>query len=315
MMDVIVYIGVDVSKDWLDVHTPGLKPLRVHNSASGARQLLGRLAKLGAPFQVCVEATGGYEELLVSACWRYQVPVSRLNPWHIRRYAQSQGQLAKTDRLDAAVIAAFALHKRPAPNPPPPAWRVELDALWTRRSQMVEDRVRELSRLEHEQNPFCRRTIRQHIAWYDRQIAKLEACAREVIAANPEAATLVSRFRLVKSVGLTTAVAVLVGAPEIGALGPKRAATLAGLAPMADDSGRHTGVRRIQRGRFALRRALYMSALVAAKHNPILAVFYRRLISAGKCHKQALVAVMRKLIVLLDRIAGDPQFIPATAHT
>jgi transposase len=168
----------------------------------------------------------------------------------------------------------------------------------------------ETARIEHERDPLCRRILREHITWLDRRIAKLETRGRELIASQPEATALVTRFRLVKSVGLTTAITVLVEAPELGTLGPKRAASLAGLAPIPDDSGHYKGVRRIQRGRFMLRRALYMCALVAAYHNPILRVFYQRLIAAGKKPKLALVAVMRKIIVLLDLIAGDPAFIP-----
>ena len=315
MSGIVVYIGVDVSKDRLDVQVPEQKAFHLPNTAAGIRRLVARLRKLDVCFQVCVEATGGYEDLLVETCWQQSIPVSRLNAWHIRCYAKSQGQLAKTDRLDAGIIAAFARTRQPAPTPQPPVWRRTLRSLWSCRSRLVFDRNRELARLQQERNTTCRRMIREHITWFDRRIAKLEANARELIDATPEAAMLVSRFRLVKAVGLITAVTALVEAPELGSLGPKRAAALAGLAPMPDDSGQKKGIRRIQRGRFTLRRALYMCAVVAAHHNPILAPFYRRLRTNGKKPKLAIVAVMRKLIVLFDRIAGDSTFVPAVATT
>lgn len=311
----VVYIGVDVSKDQLDVHVPEGKTFRVANTAAGVRRLFARLDGVDGTVQVCLEATGGYERLLMEACWLASIPVARLNAWHIRCYAQSQGMLAKTDRLDARMIAAFAAHRKPDPTPQPPAWRAELREIWTLRAHLILVRSGDTARLEHEREAICRRTVREHIGWLDRRIAKLETRAHAIIASQPEAAALVSRFRLVKAIGLTTAITLLVEAPELGTLGPKRVAALAGLAPMCDDSGHHKGPRRIQRGRFTLRRALYMSALVAARYNPILAAFYRRLISAGKKPKLALVAVMRKLIVLLDRIAGDPDFVPSGVPT
>lgn len=307
-----VHIGVDVAKEHLDVHVPGGKEWRVPNTPKGAEALLGRVAKevRGAPVRVCCESTGGYERVLMEACWKSGTAVCRLNSWQVKKFAEATGHLEKSDKIDARVIARFAATRRPDPIPETPAWQRELRELWMLRDGVARERDAMKSRLEHLAGKAARRIVTKHVAGLERRIREIEKLAEDAVGQSVEAKGLYERYQRVKSVGRLTALAVLAEVPDLAGYSPKAAAKLAGVAPLCDQSGTRDGPRHIRKGRSLLRKALYMAALVAAHHNVVLAAFYRRLVEAGKPPKVAIVAVMRKLVVLLHRIASKPEFIP-----
>jgi transposase len=311
-----VYVGVDVAKEHLDAHVPGGKGWRMPNSPRGAEALLRRaLGSTRAPVHVCCESTGGYERVLMEACWKLSVPVSRVNAWQVRKFAESDGRLEKNDRIDARTIAEFAASRKPPADPEPPRWQRALRELWTLRSALVRDRTAARSRLEHLSTEAARAEAEAHLDELARRVERVEKLAGDVVAESKEAAGLFARYTAIKSVGRATALAVLAEAPDLAAYSAKTAAKLAGVAPLCDQSGKHDGPRHIAKGRHLLRRALYMAALVAARRNAVLAAFYRRLVDAGKPPKVAIVAVMRKLIVLLHRVASSPSFVPRPEGT
>lgn len=306
------YIGIDVSKDKLDVSSPLWElPKTFHNSATGLQALFKELKPLLTSCQLVCEATGGYEGLLLQHAWKRSVGISRLNPRQVRDFARAKGILAKTDRIDACVIAEFGKIFKPNPTPAPSKTGQQLDAAVRRRECLMRQLTREKNNREKATDKFVCQDIKALITFLSKRLALCDLQINKLIEADEALRKKRERMELVKGVGPGTSSMLLAGLPELGSLGDKKVAALVGLAPMNRDSGKRRGQRTIQGGRGNVRRALYMPALCAVRHNPILKDFYDRLRSAGKDHHVALTAVMRKLICLLNRILADPDFSPA----
>jgi transposase len=307
-----VYVGMDIAKATLDLHVPTQPQPQVRqftNATRGHRSLVAWLQKRGPSHVVC-EATGGYERAIVTALQTAGIVVSVVNPRQVRDFARAQGRLAKTDRLDAAVLADYGRCLRPTASAQPSAAQRQLAELVTRRQQVQQVRAAEHNRLEHTTHPALRRQIQRHVVALERQLEQLDTWLTELVQAEEPLARKVARLCLVVGVGRLTALILLATVPELGSLNRRQAAALVGVAPFNRDSGPRRGHRLILGGRAVARRALYMAGLVAAFTNPRLKQFYQRLVAAGKAPKVALVAVMRKLIILLNHILHDPTFQP-----
>lgn len=307
--------GIDVAKQHLDVCL-GTRELRVGNEASGWNELIAAI-KAEATDLVVVEASGGYERGLLMALQEAGIAVARINPRQARDFAKSLGVLAKTDKLDARTLRDFAdvlaRHKERARfiTPLVDEQRELLTGLMTRRRQLVDMRVAETQRLEHA-SARAVKSIRSVIRLLDRQIAEID----RDIDAHLERHFKAQRKLLdsVKGVGAVTTLTLLAALPELGHLGRKPIAKLVGVAPLADDSGKRKGARRIWGGRAPVRTALYMATLSAISHNPAIAPYYRRLLDAGKPKKVAMVACMRKLLIILNAMVRDGVMWDAFKH-
>jgi transposase len=298
------FVGIDVSKDHLDAHLrPSAEAVRVANDEAGIAALLARLAA-APPTLVVVEATGGYEAPLVAALAVAARPVAVVNPRQVRQFAAATGRLAKTDRIDAAVLAHFADAVRPDVRPLPDADTQALAALVGRRRQLVEMRTAESNRLGTAP-PAVARQIRDHVAWLDRRIGRLDGELAAAVEASPVWRARDDLLRSAPGVGPVVSRVLVAEVPELGTLSGKRIAALVGVAPVARDSGRWSGTRSIAGGRAGVRSALYMAILSAARYNPAIRAFYARLRAAGKAAKVAQVAAMRKLLVILNAMVRD----------
>jgi transposase len=260
---------------------------------------------------VVCEATGPYHKAFVAALHQAGVVVSVVNPRLPRDFARSRGQLAKTDKIDALVLADYGQRMQPAPTPRPEAHLTLLDDLVTRRAQLVEDRAREKNRLQQTTCAEALASLKLHLRHLDGQIKKLLERIAEVVESTPVLRAKVARLVEVQGVGTLTASALLAAMPELGTLSKNQVAALAGLAPFNRDSGAFRGTRSIRGGRSAVRLALYMAALSGSRCNPILKAVYQRLRAAGKAHKVALVAVMRKLLIHLNSLLKSLSSPPA----
>lgn len=296
------WIGVDVSKSYWDVAIAGQKSVhRFTANAEGCQQLLTMLSTLG-PERVCLEATGGWERTLVAELHERGLSVSVVNPRQVRAFARAQGQLAKTDRLDAQVIAQFAARMQPAPHEPSGENQEKLRSLRARRQQVVDMIIQERNRLGTQPDRDARRSIQEAIDFYQKQLKTLDEQIRQVVQLDPRFRERLSLLVSVPGVGPTTAAALMADLPELGQLNRRQAARLAGLAPLNRDSGTLRGKRMIGGGRAGVRRGLYMATLVATKHNPVIRGFYRQLLQRGKAKMTALTACMRKLLLMLNAI-------------
>jgi transposase len=299
----VVYIGNDVSLKTQQLH--GLTRRRqLPNNAEGHTQLISLLPE-GA--HVIMESSGGYEKALWLALLRAGCRVSRLNAGRVFHFRKQTGRPAKNDAKDAALLAEYGRCHAPKADVLPSEIQLELQDLVDRRAQLVTQRA--LCDVQAQQ--LCRESLRQQAAalveCFDSQIAELD---RQIAAClkHPDLAPKSQRLQQVRGVGPGVCSTLLATVPELGALSDTQATALVGLAPYDDDSGSHSGPRHISGGRAKARRALYMAALSASRHNPILRAFHQRLISRGKPFKVALTAVMRKLIILLNRLIREPLF-------
>jgi transposase len=292
--------GVDVAKTWVDVVGPGGHE-RVRNDDLMA--FARRVAKQGG--RVAFEASGGYETPLRAALAKAGVPAIRVNPRRARAFATSLGRLAKTDRVDAGVLREMAL-RLDLPDCAPETEEVsKLKALQLRRRQLVEDAKREKTRLGQTRDTAMRASVARVLRLLQREIDRIETAITRCIAASEELRTRAALLRTAPGVGPVSATALLADMPELGTLTPRQVAALAGLAPMARDSGLRTGKRRIGGGRKSLRDVLYMAGLSAARHDPALRAFSDRLRENGKAPKQAIIAVTRKLLIILNAMIRE----------
>jgi transposase len=299
-----VFVGLDVAKVTLDVAVrPTGERWQVENDDAGIAELVARLGRLTPTLLVC-EATGGYERAVVAAMAAAGVPVVVANPRQVRDFAKSTGQLAKTDRLDAGILALFAERIRPTPRPLGDAASQLLDALLTRRRQLLEMLVAEKNRLGFAPRPL-HRGIRQHIRWLERQLADVTGEVARVIEASPVWRAKDDLLRSVPGIGPVVSATLLGELPELGQLTHKQIATLVGVAPLARDSGQLRGKRMVYGGRAPVRHALFLAALCGRRWNPQLKVFYERLIAAGKPKKVALIACARKLLTIVNAMVRD----------
>jgi len=307
----VCYIGLDLAKDSFELHGLPRGSNSLPNTPAGHRKLINRLRNLPGRFHLILEPTGGYERALVAALHQADIALSVVNPKRVRDFARARGLLAKTDRLDARVLAEFGEVMRPAPTAPPEPSTEALSALVRRREQLEQQLQREQCRLEHSHQRAVSASLRRSIAQLKKEIARLEKAIEELLEGDDDLHGRVQQLETVKGVGRRTATRLLAELPELGSASRRQIAALAGLAPINQDSGTYRGRRFIRGGRPAVRRCLYMAALVASRHNPPLRSFYKRLQQAGKPKKCALIAVMRKLLITLNAILKTPMPIPS----
>jgi transposase len=294
-----IFVGIDIAKaDFVVACRPDGTSWTATNDPEGVAATGARLRTL-APSLIVVEATGGYERALVAALATAGLPVVVANPRQVRDFAKATGQLAKTDRLDADILALFAERVRPTPRPLPEPVRQQLDALLRRRRQLLDMLTAERNRLEHTAAPI-RRSVGDHSRWLERRIADVDRDLDHTIERSPVWRAKEHLLRSVPGVGPVVSRTLLADVPELGHLNRKEIAALVGVAPLARDSGTVRGKRTVWGGRAPVRAALYMAALVATRRNPVLRLFYRRLVEVGKPKKVALVACMRKLLTILN---------------
>jgi transposase len=299
------FVGIDVSKDRLDVACrPDGSAFALANDPDGIAQLVERLRPL-QPARVVLEATGGLEVPAAAALAAAGLPVALVNPRQVRDFAKATGRLAKTDALDAAVLAHFAEAIRPEPRPLPDAATRAFAELLGRRRQLLEMRTAEQNRLGPAESPAVRRNLLKHLRWLDRELGRVEAGLGAAVQASPVWRAQEDLLRGVPGVGPTVARTLLAVLPELGALTRRQIAALAGLAPRNRDSGRLQGRRVIGGGRGEVRSALYMASLSASRYNPVLRGFARRLRAKGKAAKVVLVAVARKLLTIVNAMLRD----------
>lgn len=300
------FIGIDVAKAHLDVASPQTNHTwQVPNTALGHQALVTALTGL-APALVVLEASGGYEAAVASVLYEAGLPVVVVNPRRVRAFAQAQGRLAKTDPIDAAVLADFGRAVQPPVRPLPPEQAQHLSELTRRRRQLIQMITAEQHRLDQASSPMAQ-TIRRHITWLQKQLKALDADLAELIRTSPLWCDQAALIASVPGVGPTTTAMLLAELPELGRLSAKQIAALVGVAPFNRDSGQKQGPRAIYGGRGPVRTTLYMATLVATRHNPVIQAFYTRLLAAGKPKKVALTACMRKLIIILNAILRDQQ--------
>lgn len=300
-----VYVGADVAKPSIDLHGAGLAvPASIENAPAGYRLLLSSLRRCLQPVHVVCEATGVYHQRFVAALQEAGVSVSVVNPRQARDFARSRNWLAKTDALDARVLAEYGRSVQPVPTPRPAPTFTRLQQLVSRRGQLVDDRAAERTRLSEQTcaGAEIRASLRRHLRQLDAEIEKLEDLIAQLVASTPGLRTRVEILVAVQGVGHRTATALLAALPELGTCSKNQVAALAGLAPFNRDSGAFRGTRSIHGGRLEVRRALFMAALSATRSNPILRELYQRLRANGKAHKLALVAVMRRLLIHLNSL-------------
>jgi transposase len=296
------FIGIDVAKARLEfARRPSGETGTVANDDGGIRALVDRCQAL-PPTLIVLEATGGYETAVVAALAAAGLPVVVANPRQVRDFAKATGQLAKTDALDAQVLALFAERVRPAPRPLPADAVQGLDALLTRRRQLVEMLTAERNRLLVAR-PTVRRDLQQHIRFLERRLREADEDLHTAVQASPAWRVKDDLLQSVPGVGRVVSLTLLAELPELGRLSHKEIAALVGVAPLNRDSGTRRGKRLVYGGRAPVRAVLYMAALVASKCNPVIRTFYRRLRAAGKPAKVALTACMRKLLIILNAIA------------
>lgn len=302
-----IYIGIDVGKTWLDLAVWDRDEVRrVSNDEDGIAKIMNQVAELD-PELIVVEATGGYERGVVQAMLLGDLPVAVANPTRVRALARATGKLAKTDAIDAGLIAEFACKVQPPALAPKEAHEIRLRALVKRRVQLIDMRTAEQNRLGTAQNSL-QADIREHIDWISARIEVLEAEIQALIVSLPEWKAQIERLESIPGVGLTTAVTVLTEMPELGQLNRQKIAALAGLAPFNRDSGRKRGSRRIFGGRKGVRRVLYMACLSASKCNPVIRPMFDRLRNKGKLFKVAITACMRKMLTIMNAMIRDQAF-------
>lgn len=297
-MNAFVCVGIDVSKAQLDVALRPTGRFSAANTEAGIAEVLTRLQAV-LPTLVVMEATGGLEIPLTEALAAAGMPVVVVNPRQIRDFAKATGQLAKTDALDAQVLAQFAEVMRPQPRPLLDAETRALAALLTRRRQLVEMLTAERNRLMSVHTPV-RKSLRTHIAWLERAIQQTDTALTEAIHQSPVWREKEALLQSTPGVGPVMTTTLLANLPELGTLTGKQISALVGVAPFNRDSGTLRGTRTVWGGRAQVRAVLYMAALVAARFNPVIRAFYQRLCAVGKAKKVALTACMRKLLIILN---------------
>ena len=303
-MEANIFVGVDVSKDSLDVAIgPQKDIITFTNDQKGADALVKKLKRIDPQLTV-FESTGGYELLATSCLAEAGLAVVIVNPRQVRNFAKATGILAKTDAIDARVIAHFAEAVKPEVRELKDAATSELTALVTRRRQIIEMIVAERNRLRLA-NKRNKKDIEDHIRWLKKRLDKIETDIGKMIQSSPIWRCKDDILQSVPGIGPITSASLICDLPELGVLSRKKIAMLAGLAPLNCDSGKYKGRRRIWGGRASVRSGLYMATMAAIRCNPAIKGFYQRLIAAGKCHKVAATACMRKLLIIVNAMLRD----------
>ena len=295
-----MFVGIDVSKRQLDVHVrPSGAQWSVGNDEVGHEELARRLEEL-QPELIVLEATGGYQAQAVAALAMKQLAVAVVNPRQVRDFAKATGRLAKTDAVDAAVLAHFAESIRPEPRLLLDEQSLELQAMMTRRRQLIDMRTGETNRLETCRVTRVRKDIEKTITWLTRRISEADDDIDTMVRKTPLWRDREDLLSSIKGVGKTVARTLLTDLPELGRLNRRKIAALVGLAPFNNDSGARRGLRSIRGGRAEVRSMLYMAAVSAVRYNPQIRELYVRMLAAGKLKKVALIACARKLLTVLN---------------
>lgn len=301
-----VFIGADVSKHRLDIHLPGRPAFALANNPREVARFVRRLDPAAVRL-VALESTGGYERLLLHGLLDAGLPVARVNPLHVRRFAQGRGILAKTDSIDARVLSDFARDnvQRLRPLQPISDTAVMLQELTTRRRQLVCQVTANKNQREHVTTPSLQKSIARTIAHLQEEIQEVEEQIQTLIDQDPILHARQQKLLAVRGIGLRVSRVLVSELPELGRIDRRKIAALVGVAPFNDDSGNHRGRRRIQGGRATVRSALYMATLVAVRHDPVLRDHYQHLLANGKPKKVALVACMRKRLNYLTSLLRE----------
>ena len=305
------FVGIDVSKSTLDIFDAAIgRAERIDNASAPIAALLERWR--GRNLFVLFEATGRYDRMLRMTLEEASIAFARVNPQRARDFARAAGFLAKTDAVDAKMLALMAERLRPRPEPKAQPWRERLGALHRRREQLVRMRAQERTRLSGADQDEERDDVQSHIVWLTAQIKAFDARIRALIAEDRQTANLAARLRTAPGIGPVAAATLLALLPELGERSPKTIAALAGLAPINRDSGTMRGKRSIGGGRKPVRDALFIAALAAKRFSPHYAAIYKAFIAAGKAKKLAIVAIARKLLVALNAmVKNNADFKPA----
>lgn len=311
MIPTPVHVGLDIAKASLDLFLQGRARTFTHD-LSGCAALIALLHKTGTPCHVVCEATGGWERPVVQALHSAQIPVSIVNPRQVRDFARGAGRRAKTDRIDAQMLAEFGAVHKPVPTPPPSPAQAELAAWVTRREQLKAMLIAETARQIPGLPESVLADLQLSISQFKNRLTQVVLHIATLLKATPEITAKATRLQAFQGVGPGTAATLLAHLPELGHESDRTIASLAGLAPFNDDSGPRRGQRHIAGGRVSVRCALYMAAVSAIRCNPVLQPFYQRLRAAGKPFKVALIAVARKLLTALNTALRNPQFIPCS---
>jgi len=303
----VVYVGIDVSKDSLSVDAGALFKGDVPNTPAGIRSLVRKIRKRagdgGVP-HFCFESTGPYSESLFIECCGAGAAASVLNPVKVRRYAEAMSESAKTDPIDARVIRLFAEAKKPEPTPPPSASEISLRKLVLARDALTKCVVQLSGTMEGASGGDAGSVLKSTVVQLRGKIKKLDRLIAEALKGDARLAGLADALTGIAGVGVLSAAKIVALVPELGTLGRRRSAAIAGLAPFTRDSGRYKGKTFISGGRAEVRRALFMPATVAIKHNPVLKAAYQNLRKSGKAYKVAITAIMRRLFAHMDAVAA-----------
>ena len=304
------YAGVDVCKSNLDVNLEG-KALSVLNKPTEVKAMLHGLLDENPNLQIICEPTGGYERLLVASCHEIGIPISVVHANKIRNYAAAKGQLAKTDEIDAESIREYGEVFKPLPDRVPSEAERQLSAAVRRKDKLTRILAAEKTTLQKITDTFVRNDLEVSIRHYKRRLAECEKQIQKLIKSDAEFQKKKNQMEQIKGVGPGVSSVLIAEMPELGTISDEKASRLVGVAPLNRDSGTWRGTRTIHGGRALVRRSLYMPALSAAMHNPILKAFYQHLRAKNKPHHVALTAVIRKLVCLINRVLSDPNFTPA----
>ena len=300
-----VFIGVDISKSRLDVFNLVTgEILKFENNTIGIKKFV-KYARKTKPTLITCESTGGLEQPLLLACAEAKLPIAIVNPRQVRDFARAMGKFAKTDAIDATVLAEFGSRIRPAITTPAPEELRALEAVTNRRAQILEMITMERNRLGSTRDLKARESLEAVIAFLEQQVKDMDSQMLEIVHSNLELKTLDELLQSVPGVGFVVSATLISSLPELGSASRGAISALVGVAPLNHDSGSHRGVRFIRAGRGNVRSVLYMSILSAIRHNPVLRVVYERLVLAGKAKMVAVVACMRKLVVILNAIVRD----------
>jgi transposase len=301
----MTFVGIDVSKAQLDVSVRPADELTRHaNDEAGIGELVAKLVGL-SPTLTVLEATGGYEAPVVAALVLAGLAVAVVNPRQVRDFAKATGILAKTDAIDAAVLARFAEAVRPEPRPIDDEQTSELAALVNRRRQLIDMLTAETNRMRACRTDRLRKSIYEHVAWLRRQIRDVDSDLDTKLRTMPLWREKEDLLRSVPGVGPVLSRTLLAELPELGSIDRGKIAALVGVAPLNRDSGTMRGKRSIWGGRASVRAVLYMATLAATRRNPVIRAIYERLVASGKAKKVALVACMRKLLIALNAMMRD----------
>lgn len=304
-MDAEIFVGVDVSKDFLDVACSHEDEVRRYANSSDGVQALREHLKAHQIALVVMEATGGYQQMALASLVSAGLAAVAVNPRQVRQFAQALGKLEKTDKVDARVLALFAERIKPEARPLADETTRIFDEIMGRRRQIVEMLTAERNRHAQARFSRTRKEIKEHIEYLKKRLRNTDQELKDEVEQHPAWDAKVDLLETVAGVGRVTVLTLLSALPELGTLDRKQIAKLAGLAPLCRDSGRQRGKRSIWGGRSEVRAVLYMATLVATRHNETIKRFYTRLVSAGKPKKVALIASMRKLLTILNAMLRD----------